>query len=778
MCDSPRRDEGESKVSQNKENCAEIEAFLQGRFTRKGLSWTKVGKKFDSSYLERYSENRITHRNNFSYIQMSYSSLYSCTYPSSMTRRLSSELSVPNLCSPTRLASSRGYNLFPQVDCSPLPIVDRTECVSSVIQENKKSEEMGKELPYQGEGNKIRIKDINKQLLLAREENRRIKKELSQQMKANKKIKRRLSQATKKMEETQKNPCGEVKESENIKVEHIGHLGLVASVMRDVDLIGKVDKIIPLAERAKTTMGQRLAAMILNGLGFNKQGLYMYPKFLEDKGIRLLLGEDVKAEDFNDDSLGRCLDAIDEYGSSKFFSTIALMIKEEMKIPDGSYRVDTTSLSLYGEYDEPENPEHEELEANCDPSKGAVPKRGYAKNKRFDLKQMILLMTTTSAEGFPVWMEAHSGNKSDKKIMYKSAESLLERVKNTLNDKTEALIVADSAMFEACLKDKGISWLTRVPETHGEAKNILEKKDEYFAWKDLDEKYKIYSIPKEYKGVSQRWLVVFSRESHERECKTLERNIKKDQEESEKNINLLEKKTFGCKKDAEQAIKDVTKDMKYHIFSYDVVEIYKNEKLGRPKKDAEKKITGYKVKGQLKINEGKIEKEKEKKGRFILATNQLDKKSLPDEEILLEYKGLSKTERGFKFIKDNKFQVSSVYLKKPERICALMTVMTLCLLVYSVSQYKLRETLVSEEDTISDQKGKPTSNPTMRWAFEILYSISFVTIKTRKNVRTFISELTQDQKKIIHCFGKTAMEIYGLIPKSLSVGADFSTEST
>ncbi len=43
------------------------------------------------------------------------------------------------------------------------------------------------------------------------------------------------------------------------------------------------------------------------------------------------------------------------------------------------------------------------------------PDYGHAKNKRVDLKQMTLLLATTCASGFPVWMESHSGNSSDKK---------------------------------------------------------------------------------------------------------------------------------------------------------------------------------------------------------------------------------------------------------------------------------------------------------------------------------------------------------------------------
>ena len=70
-------------------------------------------------------------------------------------------------------------------------------------------------------------------------------------------------------------------------------------------------------------------------------------------------------------------------------------------------------------------------------------------------------------------------------------------------------------------------------------------------------------------------------------------------------------------------------------------------------------------------------------GRFILATNQCDRRVLSNEAVLSQYKQQSTVETGFKFIKDNAFELDSFYLKTPERIGALMAVMTFCLLVYN-----------------------------------------------------------------------------------------------
>ena len=47
--------------------------------------------------------------------------------------------------------------------------------------------------------------------------------------------------------------------------------------------------------------------------------------------------------------------------------------------------------------------------------------------------------------------------------------------------------------------------------------------------------------------------------------------------------------------------------------------------------------------------------------------------------------------RGFRFLKDPWFMVDDFYLKKPERIEALVVIMTLTLYVYNYGEHKLRK---------------------------------------------------------------------------------------
>ena len=82
----------------------------------------------------------------------------------------------------------------------------------------------------------------------------------------------------------------------------------------------------------------------------------------------------------------------------------------------------------------------------------------------------------------------------------------------------------------------------------------------------------------------------------------------------------------------------------------------------------------------------------------MLATNQLNEELLPSPETLTQYKEQSSVESGFKFMKDNAFELDSFFLKTPKRISALMMVMRLCLMVYDFAQYTIRKCIEENDE--------------------------------------------------------------------------------
>jgi len=594
-------------------------------------------------------------------------------------------------------------------------------------------------------------------------------------------------------------------QTEEVYVEEskiLDHLGLITATIEKLRLTERIDKRLPL-DNPKTTMGQRVTAMIINGLGFMHSRLYMFPKFMHNKPVDRLFSPEITAEFFNDDSLGRCLDEIYEYGTTKIFCEIAFEIGIEHRLLGRNANIDTTSLMVYGDYEEAaaesvdvteadkdhateenthdtkedltttstnksevtlsSNAEDEPKEDNPELPKRPVPKYGFSKEHRSDLKQMVLNIATTGAAGFPVWMEAHSGNASDKTIIHDAAKRMRAFCK-ALKEAPSFLTIGDSAIYDACVKEAGeMLWLTRMPETHNLAKELVQKADKDFCWTELADDYKICVVEARYKKVHQRLAVVYSQHAFDKEIKTLERTIKKDGEALAKSLRHLCTQVFQCEKDAMRGLQHFKKSLKYHdVIAAEIEKVMQHKGRGRPGHDSTAKVIGYKIKGELSLDKTKVDPIKNAKGRFVLATNQLDRSVLPDEEMLTEYKGQSKTESGFKFIKDNSFQVSAVFLKKPERIGALMMIMTLCLMVYAFAQYDFRCALEKADDTVPSQTNKAIKNPSMKWIYTIMYGIHLVVVCINGIKREFVSNLDAVRKKIICYFGERAMQIYGV----------------
>jgi transposase len=282
----------------------------------------------------------------------------------------------------------------------------------------------------------------------------------------------------------------------------IDHLGLISATIEKLGLIKKIDQAlrVSLDKGAKVTMGQRVAAMILNGLGFIDDRLYLFPEFLANKPIDRLLGEGLVAEDFNDDVLGRALDKIYDYGTTKLFTEIAFAVGIEHRLLGRSAHFDTSTLWVYGEYVEEESTEAAAMKTK----KPIKINHGYSKDHRPDLKQMVINLATTGASGFPIWMETHNGNASDKKILLSGAKRM-KAFCNGLKEAPSFLYVGDSALYENCVKDaEGMKWLSRVPEGMGEAKALIRKPDEVFTWSDEGNGYRMAVRESNYGGVKQR----------------------------------------------------------------------------------------------------------------------------------------------------------------------------------------------------------------------------------------------------------------------------------
>jgi len=173
-----------------------------------------------------------------------------------------------------------------------------------------------------------------------------------------------------------------------------------------------------------------------------------------------------------------------------------------------------------------------------------------------------------------------------------------------------------------------------------------------FEWQEIDERYQCVSLCNAYGGLNQRWQLIFSQPAYERELKTFKKRIKKARTQVIKASETLSKKVFNCEKDGQKAVLELSKKCRYHSLTGIAQPVYKHAGRGRPAKNTQPVLQGYHFEMTVHDDVEKQQANRNRLGRFILATNVLDVNILPEATILSEYKDQSKNEKGFRFLKD------------------------------------------------------------------------------------------------------------------------------
>jgi transposase len=300
-------------------------------------------------------------------------------------------------------------------------------------------------------------------------------------------------------------------------------------------------------------------------------------------------------------------------------------------------------------------------------------------------------------------------------------------------------------------------FVTRVPMQINEAKDLICQtiRSEMIS---IGEGYFAKERISSYSGINQRWIVIFSEAAYQRECKTLNKNFQKGSEKEIKAFYKLSGEVFSCHHDAEKHLKKFVKESKYtDISKIEMIEVKKHPTTGRPKKGVIPSTVGYQIAGEIVPSLAKKQALEKSKGFFVLATNDLNHQDFPADAVLKTYKSQQSVERGFRFLKSPDFLVSSLFLKKPERIEALLMVMTLCLLVYSALEYKVRQKLRENGENFLNQLGKPTQNPTTRWVFFCFLGLHIVILNGAKRQ---VTNLKERHRIILHCLGPPYQKFY------------------
>jgi len=320
--------------------------------------------------------------------------------------------------------------------------------------------------------------------------------------------------------------------------------------------------------------------------------------------------------------------------------------------------------------------------------------------------------------------------------------------------------VADSALYsKKFLLNKEITgdWISRVPESIKKAKRLVEVSHKKQEWIEINSDLKYREVMVKYGRVRQKWIVVNSRSARFKEIATLKKNLNKEAVLIAKKVKKLSKRMFYTKEAMNLEFRRIQNHHPYFTIRNMALGHYAKKRRGerRPRRIGFKCCIGFEQ------NKSKITRLENKKGKFIVATSLLCD-TYSAEKIIDIYTGRTKQIEGcFKFLKDSTFKLNEVYLKRIDRIEALMSVMALSLFVNNLGQLLLRSSLKEKNRFVPSQVGKNTQQPTLKWAFQLMRKV--VKVKASFLGKEFeqFSGLDVAQKLIIDCFGFTAQKIYG-----------------
>ena len=78
-----------------------------------------------------------------------------------------------------------------------------------------------------------------------------------------------------------------------VSTKRLDHHGIVAGVIHDIGLIDAVDELVPEYGNEEISVGQTVAFMVMNGLGFTDRALSMTEEFFDLLPAERLIGPGV-----------------------------------------------------------------------------------------------------------------------------------------------------------------------------------------------------------------------------------------------------------------------------------------------------------------------------------------------------------------------------------------------------------------------------------------------------------------------------------------------------
>lgn len=502
--------------------------------------------------------------------------------------------------------------------------------------------------------------------------------------------------------------------TDDLQVRHLGALPIVVPFLLQTGLQAIIDAAVPPGDRKQLSHGQVVSALVLNRL-MSPRSLYAVADWSQQVAIPEVL--QIAPSELNDDCLLRTLDAIFPHLES-IQGTLTWQVVERFQLDTAFVHWDLTSFFFEGSYDE------EQQDTAAPLVKYGQPKKQDAGKWR---KQMQVGVATAEDGGVPFWHRPFSGNAAEVSVVGDVMEELQRRThRSTFTLVGDSKLISRHNMRKAI--HMGLSFLgpeTRSDEIQQRYLALRATKDPTYQLRRLAYGADRKPRPQIYMGFETacvlgdeeagtehvlRRLFIVSAEERRAARRNRRRQLAKLMAEIAKIRRNLGKFSYKTAEQVQTRVKSLLDKVKLQD-AFD----WKVEGEGSAMQlHFEKKPAAFAQLRQLD-------------GVYTLVTNLGPEYTL--DQLLERYKRQYLSERRFRDLK-GPLQLRPVFLKKNQRIVALVFIVYVALLIYTLIERAARKHLADTGTTLSDPyTGRPLKQPTAR---RLLSAFEFYSVNLRQ----------------------------------------------
>jgi transposase len=219
-----------------------------------------------------------------------------------------------------------------------------------------------------------------------------------------------------------------------LRSERLGPLPLINHFLERLGLEAILERFVPTYDRRIRLPYAKGLGVLLRSILVEREAVYRQHEIVSGFAPEAFGLTSDLVEHAGDDAIGRALDRLFDADRAALITEIVLAVQREFALCMDELHNDSTSVSFCGQYRAARG-------RTVRGKRAPLITYGHSKDHRPDLKQLMLILTTSRDGGIPVQFRCADGNQNDPQTHQETWDALCK-----VTGRTDFLYVADSKL--------------------------------------------------------------------------------------------------------------------------------------------------------------------------------------------------------------------------------------------------------------------------------------------------------------------------------------------